>query len=65
MRWLNSLFGRVAREQEFDRELQFHVEQVTRDYLAQGMRPEEAPAGRWWISAAKSRLLRGYGMCIR
>jgi putative ABC transport system permease protein len=42
MHWLKSLFGRERREREFDRELQFHIEAVTRDYEAQGMTPEEA-----------------------
>jgi hypothetical protein len=42
MHWLKSLFGRGPREPEFDRELQFHIEQVTREYLEQGMTPEEA-----------------------
>jgi putative ABC transport system permease protein len=43
MHWLKSLFGRrERREQEFDRELQFHIEAVTRDYEAKGMTPAEA-----------------------
>lgn len=42
MHWLKSLFGRNRREQEFEGELQFHIEEVTREYLAQGMTPQEA-----------------------
>src|SRR5215467_3832876 len=42
MHWLKSLFVRTLREQEFERELQFHIEEVTRDFLASGMTPEEA-----------------------
>src|SRR5215469_5826640 len=43
MHWLKSLFGRRnRREQEFDRELQFHIEAVTREYEAKGVAPAEA-----------------------
>ncbi len=41
MSWFR-LFDRNRREQEFDRELQFHIDQVTRDFVEQGMTPEEA-----------------------
>jgi len=42
MGWFSWLFDRNRREREFDRELQFHIEQVTREYLARGMSREEA-----------------------
>ncbi|HEX8895852.1 MAG TPA: permease prefix domain 1-containing protein, partial [Terriglobales bacterium] len=42
MHWLKSLFGRERREQEFDRELQFHIEAVARGYEAKGLTPAEA-----------------------
>lgn len=31
MRWLKSLISRDRRESEFDRELQFHIDEVTRE----------------------------------
>src|SRR5215813_4084999 len=37
-----SLFTRNRREQEFDRELQFHIEELTRDFIAQGLSAAEA-----------------------
>jgi len=56
MHWLKSLFVRTLREQEFERELQFHIEEVTRDFLASGMTPEEAHRrAMLWNSAARSR----------
>src|SRR5215471_18937010 len=42
MHWLKSLFGRERREQEFDRELRFHIEAATREYEAKGLTPAEA-----------------------
>jgi putative ABC transport system permease protein len=42
MRSLKSLFTRDRREQEFDRELQFHIEEATRENAARGMTLEEA-----------------------
>src|SRR5215469_13127290 len=42
MYWLKSLFGRERREQDFDRELQFHIEAVAREYEAKGLTPAEA-----------------------
>ena len=42
MNWLKSLFGRERREQEFDRELQFHIEAVSREYEAKGLTLVEA-----------------------
>ena len=36
------MFGRERREQEFDRELQFHIEAVAREYEAKGLTPAEA-----------------------
>ena len=37
-----SFLDRNAREQEFDRELQFHIDEVTREFVAQGLTPDEA-----------------------
>ena len=42
MHWLKSLFGRESREQEFDRELRFHIDAATREYEAEGLPPVEA-----------------------
>src|SRR5215472_15446605 len=42
MGWIRRLFDRRRQEQEFDRELQFHIDQLTRDNLARGMTPDEA-----------------------
>ena len=42
MHWLKSLFGRERREQEFDRELRFHIDAATREYEAKGLTPAEA-----------------------
>src|SRR6516164_8425647 len=42
MHWLKSLFGRESREQEFDRELRFHIDAATREYEAKGLPPVEA-----------------------
>jgi putative ABC transport system permease protein len=42
MRWLKSLFSRDKREIEFERELQFHIDEVTREKVAQGMPYPEA-----------------------
>jgi len=42
MRWLKSLFRRKRQEQEFDSELQFHIDEITRDNQACGMPYEEA-----------------------
>ena len=42
MHWLKSLFGRERREQEFDRELRFHIDAATREYEAKGLTPTEA-----------------------
>jgi putative ABC transport system permease protein len=42
MRWRKSPFASHAREHEFDRELQFHIDELTRELQAQGIPPEEA-----------------------
>jgi putative ABC transport system permease protein len=42
MRSLKSLFSSQSREHEFDRELQFHIDELTRDLVAQGVDPQEA-----------------------
>ena len=42
MHWLKSLFGRERREQEFDRELRFHIDSATREYEAKGLTLAEA-----------------------
>jgi hypothetical protein len=56
MRWLRSVgvrFRSLVRptqvDQELDAELQFYVEQRTKDYIAQGMAAEEA-----WATARRS-----------
>jgi putative ABC transport system permease protein len=42
MRWLKSLFLHQGREKEFDRELQFHIEEEARNKVAGGMPEPEA-----------------------
>lgn len=42
MGWIKRLFGRKIQELEFDHELQFHIDELTRENLARGMAPEEA-----------------------
>ena len=42
MKWFTAFPDRNRREQEFGRELQFHIEELTRDFIAQGMTPQEA-----------------------
>ena len=42
MSWLEAFFRRKPREEELDRELQFHIDSVEREYLGQGMTSEEA-----------------------
>lgn len=42
MRWLKSLLGRKHHELEFERELQFHIEESTNEKVEQGMSPGEA-----------------------
>ena len=39
---LRSLFRRQAADQELDEELRYHLEQKTRQYIAQGIPPQEA-----------------------
>src|SRR6478752_6480227 len=38
----NRIFRRKPSESDFERELQFHLEQATSDFVAQGMTPDEA-----------------------
>src|SRR5579884_3637545 len=42
MPWLNSLWKDKRHETEFDRELQFHIEESMREKLARGIAPAEA-----------------------
>src|SRR6266851_2935911 len=42
MNWWKSLFGKGALEAQLDKELRFHIEKLTNDYIAEGMTPEEA-----------------------
>ncbi len=42
MRWYQRLFRRARTEKQLDKELRFHLEQQTADYVATGMTPEEA-----------------------
>src|SRR5271166_2707078 len=39
---LRSLFRRQLADQELDQELRYHVECKTEEYIARGMRPQEA-----------------------
>jgi putative ABC transport system permease protein len=41
MSW-KQLFRRAARDQEFDREIAFHIDQLTQTGIAEGLTPEEA-----------------------
>jgi hypothetical protein len=42
MRWYQRLFRRHVAEKRLDAELRFHLEQQIADYIAAGMKPEEA-----------------------
>jgi putative ABC transport system permease protein len=42
MSWIQHIFRRKDIEQELDRELQFHIEELKRENLLRGMTPEEA-----------------------
>ncbi|HLW55394.1 MAG TPA: ABC transporter permease [Candidatus Angelobacter sp.] len=42
MDWLKRLFARNRQNQEFDAELQFHIDELIRENLAAGMTPDEA-----------------------
>ena len=42
MSWPGDLKRKRGQDSDMDREIAFHVEQLERDHLAQGMRPEEA-----------------------
>jgi hypothetical protein len=42
MRWHQRFFGRGFTERKLDAELRFHLEQQIADYIAAGMKPEEA-----------------------
>jgi predicted permease len=42
MSWLRFFRRKQVQEQEFDRELRFHIEELTRENIASGMTPEEA-----------------------
>ena len=42
MAWIKRLFRRRDLDQELDRELRFHIEELTQENLAKGMAPEEA-----------------------
>lgn len=42
MRWLKLLLTRKPRELEFDRELQFHIEESVREKVAEGISPADA-----------------------
>jgi predicted permease len=42
MRWYQRFFSRSLTEKHLDAELQFHLDQQTADYIAAGMKPEEA-----------------------
>ncbi len=42
MSWFTRIFDRNRREQDFDRELQFHIDELTQNLIAQGLAPDEA-----------------------
>lgn len=42
MPWWKSLFLKRSREPELDRELRFHIEEMTEAHIAEGLAPEEA-----------------------
>jgi putative ABC transport system permease protein len=42
MRWYQRFFRRSLTEKHLDAELQYHLDQQTADYIAAGMKPEEA-----------------------
>lgn len=42
MRWYQRFFRRALTEKHLDAELRFHLKQQTADYIAAGMKPEEA-----------------------
>src|SRR5690349_9150918 len=42
MNWLKAFRGKERQEQEFDRELRFHIEELTDKNVAAGMTSEEA-----------------------
>src|SRR4051812_47878643 len=42
MRWLKPFLKRGRQELEFDRELQFHIDEAVREKIAQGFSPAEA-----------------------
>ena len=42
MNWLKLLRRKEIQEREFDRELRFHIEELTRDNIAAGMPRDEA-----------------------
>jgi hypothetical protein len=42
MRWYQRFFRRSLTEKHLDAELQFHLDRQTADYIAAGMKPEEA-----------------------
>lgn len=42
MSWFTRIFDRNRREQDFDRELQFHIDELTQNLIAQGLAPDGA-----------------------
>src|SRR5260370_39058054 len=42
MNWWKSLFRKDALDAQLDSELRFHIEKLTNDNIAAGMKPEEA-----------------------
>ena len=42
MFWWKSLFRKSALDAQFDSELRFHIEKLTKDYIAAGMAPDQA-----------------------
>jgi hypothetical protein len=42
MSWWKSLFPKRASDEQMNSELRFHIDELTEEYIATGMSPEEA-----------------------
>jgi hypothetical protein len=42
MSWWKSLFPKRASDEQVNSELRFHIDELTEEYIATGMSPEEA-----------------------
>jgi hypothetical protein len=52
-------FRRKPRESDFERELQFHIEQATSEFIAQGMTPDEARRSAFVEFGGKEQAVQG------